>query len=127
MPHVHTLGIARLLARHVDAPTLGVVEPAMIAAANAFRLDPAVLQRRTAVGAVRIETADTAHAVAEQYQVLAQDADLARQVGEFVRQTDWLPVAAHQLAHRRAGLDMGELGILDWDLVAVARLHDRVS
>ena len=69
-------GIARLL----EAPPLDVEEPAVIAAADAFRLHLAVVQRRAAMAAARMDEARPPSTVAKQDQVLAEDPDRLRPI-----------------------------------------------
>src|SRR5262249_40114049 len=78
--------LANLLgpARHSEALALCVVEPAVIAAADAALLDPAPFQGGAAMRAMRVERADPPLLVAEHDNLLAQQLFLARQVGEFV-------------------------------------------
>ena len=61
--------------------------------------------------AMRVERADPALLVTEQDDLLAEELLLARQVVQFVRGADRLPITAHQFAHRAALLDAGELVI----------------
>ena len=60
--------------------------------------------------AARIDEARAAQAVAEQDQVFTQHAHLARPVARIRREADRMPVAAQQLAHRRARADLGQFG-----------------
>jgi hypothetical protein len=83
----------------------------VIAAAQPLLLDAAPFQRSAAMRAMRIEGADPSLLVAEHDDVLAQQLFLARKLAQFVGGADRLPVAAHQLAHRAARLDAGQLVI----------------
>ncbi|MEY9384258.1 hypothetical protein ABIF93_002515 [Bradyrhizobium japonicum] len=107
------VGLAGLL----ETAAFGVELPAVIAAADAVFLDLAVIERGAAMAAARVQQADAAVLVAEQHQILAERADLFRRVGGIADQPDRMPVAAQQLAHRRAARDRGELG------ARVRRLH----
>src|SRR5260221_14664826 len=86
--------------------------PAVIAAAYAALLDAAEFERGAAMRAVAMQEADAALAVAEDHQILAEDADRHRPAGELRGHRHRLPEAAVILAARRAGTDMGQLGIL---------------
>ncbi len=111
------LGLARLF----EAMAFSVEEPAVIATADAAILDLAVIKRRAAMGAARIEQAGLATAVAEEDQILAQHADLLRPVGGFARQRDRVPIAAQQLAHLGAGTGLGVIAIGRSWLAAISR------
>jgi hypothetical protein len=100
------------LARLVDAVALHVEHPAVVAAADAFFLDAAVVERGAAVRAAPVHEAGAAGLVAEQDQVFAQHAHLARRVGGIGGQADGVPVAAQQLAHGRARANLGQLGLV---------------
>ena len=51
-------------------------------------------------------------AVAKQDQVFAEHAHRRGRVAGVRREADRMPVAAQQFAHRRAGADLGELGVV---------------
>ncbi len=123
LPYVHRLAELRGFAWHVDALALRVVEPAVIAAAQPLLLDAAPFERRAAMRAMRVEGADPPLPVAEHDDLLAQQLFLPRKVAQFVRCADRLPVAAHQLAHRAARLDAGQLVIGRRGLPSVCRFH----
>src|SRR5712664_2217390 len=73
--------------------------------------------------AMRVERADPASFVAEQDDLLAEELLLARQVAQFVRGADRLPITAHQFAHRAALLDAGQF-IVGWRrLASIGRFH----
>jgi hypothetical protein len=93
----------------------------VIAAADAVLLDPAVVERRAAVRAARVHEARTPGAVAKEDQLLAEHAHLARRRTRIAGQPDRVPVAAQQLAHRRAGADLGELALVRRRRQAVGR------
>ena len=90
----------------------------MIAAADAPLRDDAVFEGRLAVGSAAVEEADTVAAVAEQHQVLAQDAERERQVRKRRGSRDRMPEATQVLAARGAGARPGQLaspaGISAW-------------
>ncbi len=69
--------------------------------------------------AMRVEGAEPPLFVAEHDNLLAQQLFLPRQVAQLVGGANRLPVAAHQLAHRAAGLDAGQLVIGRQGLPAV--------
>ncbi len=87
--------------------------PAVIGAADAVVGRDAVGERGAAVRALLGDQADAALLVAEQHQVLAEQADalvpLAVKLGD---RRDRVPVAAHHVAARRAGSDAGEQFVL---------------
>src|SRR5205807_8222499 len=96
-----------------------VVEPAVVAAAQAPLLDPAPFERGAAMRAMRVERADPAVLVAKDDDLLAQQLFLPRQVAEFVRRADRLPVPAQEFAHRAARLDAGQLVIRSRNLRSI--------
>ena len=63
-----TVGFAGLL----EAAAFHVEQPAVIAAADAVLLDPAVVERGAAMGAARMQQARAALAIAEDDEVLAK-------------------------------------------------------
>ena len=86
-----------------------VHQPAVIAAADAGLLDPAIGHVGAAMRAMAVDQAVAAAAVAVEDEVLAHEADgLDRMAVELAGAADRLPVAAQQFAHRRAGADLGE-------------------
>ena len=64
------------------------------------------------MAAAQMEQSDPAAEVAEQDELLVQDADRQRQLAELGRKRDRVPEAPQVFAARRARADMGELGIL---------------
>ena len=122
------------LARHFEvAPAVGlaglakavafdVEEPAVIAAGDALFGDFAVEERGAAMHAARIEQAGAAALVAEEDQILAEDADVLRAVRHVRGDGDGLPVAPHEFATRRAGADLSEfvIGMLRGPAVGAA-------
>ncbi len=64
------------------------------------------------MSAARMDQPGAALAVAKEDQVLAEHAYLARHVASVGREPDRMPVATQQLAHRRAGADLGELAVV---------------
>ena len=109
--HARLQIVVARLARQVDAVAVDVELPAVIDAAEAALFIAAEEQRRGAVRAVLVEQADAALAVAEHDEPLAHQLHAHRRIvglGDVVRKARRDPVAAHQLAHRRAGPDAGE-------------------
>ena len=86
------------------APVKGV-EPAVIGAAQPAVLAAPEGEVARAMGAAPGERPVPAPVVAEDDQILAEDADILDRavVGKFLDQREGLPVAAHDRAHRRAG------------------------
>ena len=123
LPDIHRLAKLLGLARHVEAAAIGVVEPAVKAAAQPLLLDPPPFERGAAMRAMRLQRADLPRLVAEQDDLLAQELFLARQVLQFIRGAHRLPVAAQQFTHRAARLDAGQLGSGWRGLLSVGRLH----
>ena len=111
-------GLAHLLAKQaavrlaglLKAMALRVEQPAVIAAADAALLDLAVIERRAAMAAARVDEPRSPGAIAKQDQVLAQRPDLLRCAGRVGREPDGMPVAPQQLAHRRAAADKHQIG-----------------
>src|SRR4051812_7917408 len=104
LPDIQALAEFLGLAGHLDTLALRVVEPAVIAAADAALLDLPPLQGGAAMRAMRLERADPALLVAEEDDFLAQQLLLPRQILQLLGQADRLPIAAQQLAHRAARL-----------------------
>ena len=99
------------LVRHVHARAIHVELPAVVDAADAVLLVPAQPERRKAVGAPLAHQAYAAGRVAEGNEVLTEDAQaqgIAVGMRQLMRDEDRLPVAAHQLAHRRTGPHAGQ-------------------
>jgi hypothetical protein len=100
------LGLAGLL----QAMALGVEFPAVIAAADAVILDLAVIERGAAMAAAGVQQADTAALVAKQDEIFAEDANFPGDIGGIGDQSDRVPIAAEQFAHRRAAPDRSQFG-----------------
>ncbi len=98
------VGLAGLLQAHALHAEL----PAMVAAADAVRLDVAIEERGAAVHAARIEQARPPRAVAEDQQVFAQYPDLLRPRGDVAGRQHRLPEAAHVLPAGRPRAHLGE-------------------
>ena len=72
LAHALTLRAGRVgLARHLQAMAFDVEQPAVVAATNAALLDLAVVQRRAAMAAARIDKSRPPLPVAKQDQLLA--------------------------------------------------------
>jgi hypothetical protein len=69
--------------------------------------------------AMQSQEADRAALVAERDEVLAEDAQPARQLGQLARQDDRLPEAAQILAAGRARTDSGQFLVLRRPLAMV--------
>ena len=102
----------RRLARRLQDRSVHVVQPAVVAAAQAPRFADAIFQRGAAVRAVAVQQADGPAALAEQDQVLAQHADQFRQVADLGGEGDRMPEAAQVFAAGRPGRHMGHLDVL---------------
>src|SRR4051812_9343980 len=94
LPHVHALAEFLGLAGHLDTLALRVVEPAVIAAADAALLDLSPFERGAAMRAMRLERADPAPLVAEEDDLLAEQLLLPRQILQLLGQAHRLPIAA---------------------------------
>src|SRR5207249_9764104 len=92
------------LAGRLEDAAVHVEDPAVIAAADAALLEDAVLERGPAVGALQLQQAGAARAVAEDHEVLAHDPDAPRHVSEVAREGHRLPEPSQVLAARRAGI-----------------------
>ena len=103
------LRIGGVLVGLLDAGAGLVEAPAVVAAADAAVLDPAVGHVGAAVRAMPVDQAERAAQVLVEDEVLADQPDrLDRVLLKLAGAADRLPVAAQQLAHRRAGADAGE-------------------
>ena len=102
------------LGRLVDALALLVEDPAVVGAADAVGLGDAVGEAGLAVSAGGLDEAERPGGVAVEDEVFAEQAHLLGGVVgvEFDACGDGVPVAAHQLAHRRARTDSGEALVL---------------
>ena len=99
------------LGRHLDDIAVHVDLPAMIKAAQAAVLVAPEHQRRTAVRAHFIEHANAALCVAEDHEILAEQADfqgVAIGLRHFLAQAGRQPVMAHDLAHGRVMFDAAQ-------------------
>ena len=110
-PHPHLVAERLRLARHVDAPPVGVERPPVVNAAQGGALVAPEVQRRAAVRAVLLQQPDPPGAVPVGDQVLAEQPDpdrRASRLGNLRRQAGWRPVAAEQLAHQRPRTHPGQ-------------------
>ena len=104
-----SLRIEFLLERLLDALASFVVHPAVIVASQAAFLDVAVGEVRRAVPAMPRDQAVRPREVLVEHEVLSHDAHgLDRVLVEFAHRGDRMPVAAQELAHRRARADLGQ-------------------
>ena len=112
-------GCADVLERLRQAVAALVEPPAVIVAAQAALLDDAVGEIGATMRAMPVEQAERAGEVLVQDQVFAQQPHRLDAVGlvEFAGAGDRHPVAAHQLAHRRARPSLGQ------ELVLLGRQH----
>ena len=95
----------------------------MVATADTFGFDAAVLERHAPMAAAEEQQAWPPLAVPEGHQILAQDADPFRQIGQVLQQTDRLPIAAHEFAARGARTDMRQFGIFGGNLQSICAPH----
>ena len=101
--------------RHVDAGAVAVELPAVIDAAQPALFVAAEEHRRAAMRTVRGDEADDAVRIAKRDQVFAEQAHARGRTvafGHFFREQRREPVAAEQVAHRRAGSDSGEAFVI---------------
>jgi hypothetical protein len=109
LPHALALAAAIGLARLLETVALHVEEPAVIAAADAARLHPAVVQAGAAMRAAGDDEPGASFTVTEQHEVFAEDADGLRRCRGIGDEADGMPVAPHQFAHGRARAHVREL------------------
>src|SRR5712692_368339 len=95
-------GLLQAVSRHV-------IQPTVVEAAQTTIFDPAIAQVGAAVGAMQAQQAWPSALIAEQHQVLAEQADGQRRSARrhLSRKSGRLPVAAQQLAGRRARAGLG--------------------
>src|SRR5262249_32140875 len=84
----------RGLGRRFKDRAVDIVEPAVIAAANAALGRNAELQRGAAMGAVLVQEAEPAALIAEEHQLLAQKLHQLRRLTELRAQQKRMPEAA---------------------------------
>ena len=96
------------LAGRLEDGAVSVEVPAVIAADDAVLRDTSELQGSAAMGAMLVQDADLAGKVAEDDEILAEDADGHRVLLalDLLRHGDGVPEAAHVLAARRSRPDM---------------------
>ena len=75
MPNTVLKGAVRRLGWLVEAAADRIVEPAVIAAADALIFHPAELQSGSAVRAVQIQQTEPSHTVTEEHEIFAQQPD----------------------------------------------------
>src|SRR5262249_53374099 len=93
------------LGRLLKAPTIDVVEPTVIEAAQPAVLDAAVAEVGAAVRAVEPEKPDAPPIVTKEHEALAEHPSRQRRAarGQLGRQPDRLPIEPHQVTHRSPG------------------------
>ena len=89
-------------AGRVEYLSLSVVEPAVIAAPQTLEADRAEAEIGAAMGAARLDQTHPSAAIAEEDQILAQDADKGRFLLEVIGDRHRPPIAPQHLAHGRA-------------------------
>ena len=111
-----------LLERLLDALAGLVHHPAVVHAAQSVLLRYAVGEVDAAVGAEAVDESERAGLVAVQHEVLAEEPHgLRGLLHQLAGRGDGVPVASHQLAHRRAGADLGQAFVLvGWNHGGVA-------
>src|SRR5262249_26738036 len=107
------------LAGRFEASAVDVVDPAVIAAANTALHRNAVLERRPTMRAVQVQHAQTAAAIAEDHQVLAEDSPQQRRGRETARARHRLQDPPQVLATRCPRAHLRQLGIRRRDVTAV--------
>jgi hypothetical protein len=101
------------LGRLFEAAAVEPEEPAVVGAADAVRLDHPVREGGAPVRARLLDDAVPAGRGLVDGEVLAEQAGvLDRELLELPSEGDRVPVAAQQLAHRRAGVEGGQLVVL---------------
>src|SRR5207245_3863422 len=114
---------ARGISRRFQAAPVDVVDPAVIAAADAALERDPELERRSAMRAVQVQHADAPAAVAEDDQILAQNPRPQGRRREIARERHGLPEPAQVLAARGARSDFGQLGIRRRNLAATVAVE----
>ena len=102
----------RRLAGGLQDRAVDVVEPAVVAAADPGLADDAELERGAAMAAMRVQQPEASAAIAEQHQLLAEDAQRQRQVLDLPGHRHREPEAPEVLAGRRARPDPGPGGVV---------------
>src|SRR5262249_7914085 len=123
LPDALAEAAARGLAGGLQTAAVDVVDPAVIAAAQAALERNPQLERRAERRAVQMQHADAPPAVAKDHEILAQDPHPQGRRREIAREGDGLPEAAQILAARRAGADLGHLGIGRRDFTATVAVE----
>jgi hypothetical protein len=100
------------LVRHIDAATISIELPAVVHASQAIVFVATPEQVRVAVRAPGVEDGRATAGGAEGDEVFAQQPQAhggAIGFGELLGEHGRQPVAAEQVAHRRAGADLGDV------------------
>jgi len=100
LPYALAQATARGLARRLETTSVDVVRPAVVAATQAALEWNGEFERRAAMRAVQVEHADASAAIAEDHEVLAQDAHAARRTIQIARERHRLPEAPEVFAAR---------------------------
>jgi len=79
------------------------------------------------MAAVQLKQSGTSPAIAEKDQIFSENPDSLRKIFKLVRDGNLLPVAPHQLAHRRARPHMREIDVLAGNGSTVRVLHRLAS
>src|ERR1700674_524712 len=72
---------------------------------------------------MRLEGPDASHLVTEDDELLAKQLHFLRQIAQFIRGADRLPIPAQELTHRAPRFDAGQLIVGWWCLPSVGRSH----
>src|SRR6185312_2570280 len=117
------VGMGHVLVRLGDARAFLVIKPAVIVAAQAALLDEAIGHVGAAMAAMPVDEAPGAGKIAIQRKVFAHEPHRLDPCGlvELAGAGDGLPIAPHQLAHRRIGAGLAQ------QLVLVGSQHEILS
>src|SRR5262245_17513542 len=97
--------------RHFENITFHVVEPTVIATSESLFFNPAVFQRRATMAAAKKHHTRPTLSVAESNQIFAENSHPLGHILEISRQTNRLPIPAHQLTAGRSRPDARQLEI----------------
>src|SRR5206468_11285305 len=113
----------RRLTRCFQAPAVDVVDPAVIATADAALEGNAELERRPAMGAVQVQHAHAPAAIPEDDQVLAENAYAERSHSEIPRERHRLPESPEVLPAWSPGAHLRELAVRRGDVTTVVAVE----
>ena len=103
----------RRLSGHFQTLAGLVIQPAVVRAAEPVLLGDAKEQVHPAMGARGVDEPQLATRVTVEDEILAQEANrFGRVLLQLCQPGDGLPVAAHQLAHRGSGTNLGQSIVL---------------